>query len=498
MKKTKRIIAAMLVLLLAAGSFAGCGKKKDSSDDSSTTGKTTTEASEKDTTEGQKTEEQETEEQTEEETYDYGGTVVKCLNGDFSEMNSDDPEKASFVAAKEFVEEKYNIKLELASLDEADGYNTTDLIIQSIASGDPVAHLVATDRMALIKLASNNALSDVNAAVEKLNIGSRYKNQGKWGGKYYGFSDYEVGRTWVMAYDRNLFEEIGMEKTPTQMFMEGKWDYASFKEYCIELKSKLPDGMYPIANYPYHWGLMGSGANGMPLVDENGKLNYMTDEVIEAVSFYQELLNEGLAPQPTKTEEGKNKWDYSFLSDTVAMGRVEDWQLEGITHENWGIVPWPWGSAVTCDGDYTTLSDNYQMSYATGGVLTVLTGASEATGIPEDVLMQILFDFYDQRRDLSYMVEGYEAEQKDGANAMYGQDLGEPRTFCTEEDIEMFDWIMSRARLDNSWALTDAELIDCWTPFANIFAKNLDVRSELESFYNEGVKNLEDFGVPQK
>ena len=431
----------------------------------------------------------------EEETYDFGGVTVKAFG---SEWNNLDSEDQKYVDAKAEIEEKYNIKLEKAAMDGYDGYNDDDLLIASVAAGDPAADIITLNPESLIACYTGDILFDITDYLDEIQVGSIYTNAGTWQGRCYGISYDNLGDSWVLVYDRDLLKEIGMEKTPTEMVMEGKWDYDSFEAYLTEMKSKLPDGVYPIGNYPYHWATMAAGANGVALADNEGNLNLTNDATIEALEFYQKLEKEGLAyPQSVGTnEEGEAELDtaYAVDDDRIVLKRAESWQLGGLEF-NYGICYWPWGSNVTCDGDYTTLSDNYKVNTSYWGVDCVVKASVDKTGIPGEVLTKIAYDYRALVTDdgIDWMHEAYEKE-KEGNFTVYGKEYGESRSFYTDEDIELYDWAHSRFQPDLSWCMDSAELIKAWDGVQDVLAGFKDARSTMESYENEGKAKLKDAG----
>lgn len=492
MKKSKKLLAFVLVLTMVF-SLAACAKGGDKE---TTTEPTPTEAPTQEPT--QEPTPEPTEAVPEEETYDFGGVTVKVFG---SQLNNVDSEELVYQEAKAFVEEKYNIKLEKAVMEGYDGYNDDDILIASIAAGDPAAHIINLNPESMVSAFINDILFDITDILDEIQVGSKYTDVASWKGRVYGVAYENIGDPWSLVYDRNLLKEIGMEKTPTDMFMEGKWDYASFKAYLTEMKSKLPEGVYPIGMYPYHWAVMAAGANGVHIVDENGKIYYTDEAFIEAMNFYQELELEGLAypaKQITK-EDGSTGYDYAYAVDDerIVLKRAEPWQLGGLSYE-YGVTFWPWGSNVTATGDYTTLSDNYYVSGAYWGFDAVVKKAIDVTGIPGEILTKIAYDYETAVADdgKEWMHEAYLAE-KAGNYVGGGAERGEMRSFYTEQDVELYDWAHTRYYADRSWALDSAGLMQAWTPFKEIFYDYLDVRSTLESYYNEAVATMAEAGLTQ-
>ncbi len=436
------------------------------------------------------------------EQYDFGGVTVKLWGDVYNNLDKEegDDNYEIWEEIKTAVEEKYNIKLEKAVLEGHDGGNEDDILIASIKTGSPVAHIMNLNPSSMVTCFMNDILFDLTPYLDVLQVGSAYTNMGKWQDKVYGISYENIGDTWLLIYDRNYLKEIGIEKTPTDMFMEGKWSYADCKQYLTQMKAKLPSGVYPIGAYPYHWGVMSASANGVQLVDTNGKLNFMDDAVIEANEFYKELIEEGLAfpCYVTRNADGtvySSDLAYAVDDTRIVLKRAEIWQLGGLDFE-YGVCYYPWGSNVTCTGDYTTLSDNYRTAMAYWGIDSVVKAAVEETGIPGEILAKIAQDIrYLNNPDRAKVWHGSWVEEQENPNYQnLGMEVGEPRNFYTEQDITLFDWAHSRAVPDLSWTFDDAGLIDCWKPFQLIFAEGKALRSTLQSYYNSGIAALKEVG----
>ena len=436
-------------------------------------------------------------------TYDFGGVTVKCYGSEWNGLDGEDP---IVLEAKAYVEKKYNIKLEKAAMEGYDGYNDDDILISSIAAGDPAAHIICLNPESSVTCFTNDILFDLTPYLDQLQVGSAYTDVATWQGKVFGVAYENIGDAWVMVYDRDYLKEIGMEKTPTDMFMEGKWDYESCKAYLAEMKSKLPDGVYPIGNYWSHWGYMAPAANGQVVVDDNGKLHLADEAIIEATQFYMDLKNEGLAfpcylertadGTIATNEDGSQKVDYAYAvtDERIVLKRAEVWQLGGLPFENYGIVFWPWGSNVTCEGDYTTLSDEYKVAGAYWGFDAIVKDATRVTGIPGEVLAMICQDFRYAVSDKAYIHDAWVAEQA-GNYENVSPEEGEPRSFSTEQDVELFDWGHTRYQADYSWAFNSAGIARINRAFQDIFMENKDVRSTMESYVNEADAKLQELGL---
>ena len=324
----------------------------------------------------------------EEETYDFGGAEVRVFGNKWNDLDPDaEGDKTQYLDAAAQVEEKYNIKFVYAKPDGYDGYNLGELIQAGITAGDAGVDILDSEPDALISLLSSGALTDLTNDMDQIHVGSLYKEAVTWQDHCYGMTFDNVGDTYFMVYSRDYLEEIGMDVTPTEKFMAGEWSYDDMKEYLTEMKAKLPEGVYPIGIHYYHWASMAAAANGVIQIDSDGNINFNQEGFIEAMSFYKELIDEGLAC-PIEVEKNEDG-DYSDVTcyystqdmadQKFVIGRIEAWQAGGLADSigEWGVTMWPWGSNVTCDGDYTTLSDNYYTAQSYWGSCVIPVTASE-------------------------------------------------------------------------------------------------------------------------
>ena len=108
--------------------------------------------------------------------------------------------------------------------------------------------------------------------------------------------------------------------------MAGEWSYDDMKEYLTEMKAKLPEGVYPIGIHYYHWASMAAAANGIMQIDSDGNINFNEEGFIEAMSFYRELIDEGLAC-PMEVEKDEDCLLYtSWHGLAEVMRKRQMWQ----------------------------------------------------------------------------------------------------------------------------------------------------------------------------
>jgi len=452
-----------------------------------------------------------------EESYDFGGVTVKVFGNQFNGLNPEDTgDNATKLEAKAFVEEKYNVVLEYADANAEgwDGYNMGEVVQTTMAAGGTFANIIDVGPEGLAGMMVGNIISDVTEDIDQLQVGSLYTDAVTWGGRCYGLTFDNIGDTYAMIYSRDFLEEIGMDVTPTDKFIAGEWSYDDMRAYLTEMKAKLPEGVYPIGVHFMHWQTMAGAANGCVAVSSDGHINMTEEKYLESLMFYRELMNDGLAYPVTYEfdDEGNpvsadNPIGIANMNTKIVITRVESWEFGGIQGAvgNWGLVMWPWGDDITVDAAaaaeagvpvYETLSEDYHTAQSYWGNCLVPADAEEQTGIAPIDLLKIAKDYYDyiSPSGAAARKSAWEAEQA-GEQPSIGFDAGTPRSFCTEEDMNLYDWAHTRVVYDWSKPLDDADITDFWGLSREILCYGSDARSTAESYYNSAIALAEEMGL---
>ncbi|HBA47681.1 MAG TPA: hypothetical protein DCZ91_07745 [Lachnospiraceae bacterium] len=509
-KKLAMKVCALALTTAMIGTMAGCGNdsgntgssQSGSSEDSQSSSASSDTASDAQDGSGEESSDEATPPEGEaadgEETYDFGGATIKVSGAYWYDLSEENSENASYIKAHDLLpqlEEKYNVKIEYVKLEGDDGYNTTDMIQSTILSGECYADLFSgADIIAL-----GDYLVDNTETSDFLEIGSIYLEPATWNGHTYGFSCENVGNVMVMTYSRDYLSSIGMDVTPTDKFLAGEWSYDDCKEYLTELKSKLPEGTYPICIHSNTWTEMAPAANGSVSIDSNGEIHLTDEAYIEAIEFYRELIDLGLAkPIPAErnedgsisSEQGGEQCTATEAKDCV-ISTAEHWYMDSLEGSlgSWGIVPWPWGSNVTCEGDYTTLSDNYHTAHVLWTDMVAVKSEYRSEGaknIPDDVLLKIGLDWCDMNDPVAASVRhaAFEAEKNGQEYQNLGYEAGTMRSFSTKEDADLYDWMHSRAIID--WGRTLNSYVRVYRNALAIIALGDDGRASSESFAQAG------------
>lgn len=450
-----------------------------------------------------------------EEKYDFGGAVVRVNGGMWGDLSENNKEQPSYAEKWDLVpelEEKYGIKIQYVELPNDDGYETDQAIQATITSGECFADLFCVGDDVMISL--RDYLVDVTPFKDDLKMGSIYLEACTWKGKTYGFTYDNMGSSYVLAYSRDYLKSIGMDVTPTEKFLKGEWSYDDCKAYLTELKAKLPDGTYPIAVHSNHWVSMAPPANGTVSIDSNGAIHLADEAYAESLEFYKDLLNAGLAApmiEVLRNEDGTfedvtepygpGDMCTATQAKSHVLTMVEAWQMPPLEKDlggEWGIVPWPWGSQVTCtpgEDGYLTLSDNYHNTQSIWTLMTAVKEeyrAADAKQIPDNVLMMIGRDWCDlcDENGKNARTAMWEAEKKGEPYVNRGYKPGVQGDFSTMEDAALYDWLHSRCTIDWGHALRKYVSVNMNGYY--VIAGGDDARSTGQSFATQGEANLKD------
>lgn len=520
MRKSMKKLCAVALTAAMAGSLVACGGGGGSTA-STTAAPAETSAAAAETTAAAAAAGEETtaaaETEAAGETYDFGGAVIRVNGNVFDNLNPENEGTADYITAMDAasqVESKYNIKFQYVKLEGDDGYSTTDAILAGITNGECFADIFYPDDAVFLGL--RDYLADITDSVDELQIGSLYTEGATWAGHTYGWVSDNIGEGYALVYSRDYLNSIGMDTTPTDLFAEGKWSYNDVIEYLTELKSKLPDGTYPISVHPWHWASMACAANGFVSVDSDGNVNLAEEAYASALEFYKQLLQLGLACPiecEVDAETGGIGVDLPYgtgdgLARVGAPGQyvitnAEAWQMNGLQGSigDWGVVPYPWDSNfVTCDGDYTTLSDNYKVAQSRWGVWTTPKAeyrSAAAKDIPDIVMLKIAMDYIDLRdpNGATLRRTTWEAEKNGEEYVNRGKNPDAAGSYSTTLDRDIRNWMCSRAVYEWGNSMQSNQLVRVNRNASYVIGNGDDARSSGESYKASGEQALKDQGL---
>lgn len=512
-KKLVTRFCAFAMAVAMVGTMVGCGDDNTPADSGNST-PDTQQGSDENPGSGDEDGEGD-DQQSDAQKYDFGGAVVRVNGGQWGDLSENNKEQPSYAEKWDMVpelEEKYGIKIEYVELENNDGYSTDVAIQTTITNGECFADIFCVGDDVMVAL--RNYLVDITPFKDELQMGSIYLEACTWAGKIYGFTYDNMGSTYVLAYSREYLKNIGMDETPTEKFLKGEWSYEDCKEYLTQMKAKLPADTYPIAVHSNHWVSMAPAANGSLSVDSNGGIHLADDAYVEALEFYKELLSLGLAAPMILVDRnedgtfndaqepyGKDSMCTATEAKSHVLTMVEAWHMPNLENDlggEWGIVPWPWGSQVTCtpgEEGYKTLSENYHTAQSIWTSMVVVQSdyrAADAKAVPDNVLFQIARDWCDlcSENGAKARYAMWEAEKNGEDYENLGYEPGVIGHFSTMEDAALYDWLHSRVVVD--WAHAVAKYVRTNMNGYYVIAGGDDARSAGQSFTSEGEANMQD------
>lgn len=415
--------------------------------------------------------------------YDLGGVTITLL--DQSDLSGKNPENTEEEYQKEerqahldYIEDKYNVNLEFVKVPTDDWDNMPAEIVSAYTSGNPVADVMDAYYQQIDTYVANDILYDMSDAFAKsgaFNPNAYFS----WCGSQWGVSLGMGGEG--LYYNKTWIKELGMEKTPAEMFDMGMWDYDSCYEYLKELKSKMAADEYPLFVAPGYWALWATHANGVKIWQDNGNLGYIEEPFIETMEFIQKLVNEGLSaiPDSSVLDDGRisyNNWGYPGSTfdagETIAISHRAAWQAASLVDKfELGYVPYPWGSNVGIDesligqpGAYLTLDERYMGSYYDGQAM-VLTKGIEKKADPIAVMTMMT-----ELMGWDSVMNGYVAPEESRSCAWLEDGI--------DKDLYFFQSDRQTCEFYNS-----IKSVELTVSFNQIIYQNKSVRSELESYY---------------
>ncbi len=384
------------------------------------------------------------------------GVTLYCKGGIWDELDSD---SEKIVSAKKYVEEKYNVTLKVSDVIFEDPdygeLNPVTEIMNASETSETGIDIVTIDSEYFYDACNNKILLDLTKCYRDLGLSSVYTDAATYNRHVYGVCYDELGDGYVLVYDRDYIEELGLTN-PTELFMNGKWSYDDFESYLTEMREVLPDDVYPIGMSPYKWIVMALGAANVNTVSDTFETGLLTEEAVSAVTFYQKLETTGLAfPMEAEYDEYGNLVNLEIadgLSDAqIVIKCVSAEELLESGDKSLGIIYWPWGENISADGDYKTLSDDYFIPDTSWTITAAVKSSCSEKNIYPEGVASLIYDFMSMASD-----NGTDWMKENGDSSgmpVKGKDL-----FNDSASATLFDWALTRVRPDFSEKFTAINL----------------------------------------
>ncbi|HBA47414.1 MAG TPA: hypothetical protein DCZ91_06380 [Lachnospiraceae bacterium] len=388
----KKVLCMLLCLTMAAGMLAGCGSENgDSQAGNASDGKESV------TEESSKAESQEPEssdagtENGENADVPAGEpTVIRWGHNWISEMDTTyrDPvtgesslspeDMEARLYAEQQVLEKYNCKIEFVQYPS----DLTEIILQSVLAGDPIADVVRLTNGSQGQVLAQNVLQPLD---EYAYLFEDEDDAWIYWGKVYGHNYFlnnvmRFGSNDFLCYNIGILDEVdalkvdGKTKYPADYFVEGTWTWSVFEDYLQKIYDYIRqagnDGWQHAYQTDYRSAaLQAIYANGGEVYGDNG-VGMASDQAKEAVAFIKRLYDKGLMFNESQYE-GKTPGEIDGLMDTwrfqwghTAFVNLPQWLTGDMVGQfadrgdAMGVVPFPRPDGMDIDDPaYRQLND---------------------------------------------------------------------------------------------------------------------------------------------
>ena len=245
--KTKRTLGLLLAMTMLLPAFASCSESKTNSDESTPTGETSQTANDAQNTETEAEEDVKILPDLPEVTYDGADFTIYCssnaeygtVKDDFSaEEYTGEPINDARYSRNLFVEQKYDVKINVICAESNGDGVGTNTIKQSVTTADYAYDIAMLAGYSTCKLASDNILLDLNTIqyldLEKPWWDQRANSDLTVAGKlFYTTGDISTAdneATYCIMYNKNMAQDYQITQNPYDMVREGTWTIDNYAQ----------------------------------------------------------------------------------------------------------------------------------------------------------------------------------------------------------------------------------------------------------------------------
>ncbi len=295
----------------------------------------------------------------EEKTYDFGGITISQCNywgKDLTPGQNDETDR--FIARVAELEAKYNVKFEYRKGPE-DYY---DNMVTTIMAGEPYGDLMFAFPWDFSNWVKAGAVKDITGLVDELGLDLSGYNpasleEGTLGGKLYGLNKEKAEINSMIAFNKRLVEEAGLE-SPYDLVARGEWNFDALQKYAKALTKFDANGVNT------QWGLSSFDAPWLAITmiyaNNGGVVDYSGETPVFAMDAPNSLEALNLAAQMATVDKSVfvtqlgAEWDTAvkmFTGGQIGMLRSEQWIIECFNawnmEDDFGLVPFPMGPQAT-------------------------------------------------------------------------------------------------------------------------------------------------------
>jgi len=429
-----------------------------------------------------------------------GGITLRIHAPNPENIMDNDALREERMAFRDFTEQKYNITLEFDAIAGIEWGEVPTQIIASVAAGDPIVHLFRMTNADtwFPQLVAAGVLRPDDGWIEETLPGDDWwrfvaeRDGVIWGHE----SEFPFAANHSLIYNREMVLRAGMEYTPSEMFMMGRWSYDEFYEYMAELRDLLPEGVYPVGVVSdwFFRGLVFAN-DGFIRCPDTLLPNFIEDEVLEAVRFMTRLVQSGIMAPPVLNPD-TGVWaatagvDGMFHQERSAMAIRQRWQFpETSQFFEFGVVGFPWGSNIEWpeSDDFRDLAEQgYRTFMWTANLMTTIVGTPDI--VTTDIAAGIVWSFNADNRAPGVI------------NALRAAEAGVPHTvpapnvaaLFEDEDAELWNWLAHNASFETSRFLEPPA--GFWGNIRTAIGTGNDVRPMFEALIGADITALLDRG----
>ena len=481
----KKVLSMLLCLAMAAGTLTGCGNEsRESQTGSSSEAKDSV-------VEQSGSEEAEASDSgaggAEEDVPAGEPTVIKWGHNWISEMDTTyrDPvtgesslspeEMEARLYAEQQVLEKYNCKIEFVQYPS----DLTEIILQSVLAGDPIADVVRLTNGTQGQVLAQNVLQPLD---EYADLFADEDDAWIFWGKVYGHNYFlnnvmRFGNNDLLCYNIGMLNKVdalkvdGKTKYPADYFAEGTWTWSVFEDYLQKVDDYFKqewDGYHAYQTDYRAATLQAIYANGGEIYGDNG-LGMESDQAKEAVSFLNRLIQKGLMYNECQNE-GKTLAEIDGAMDTwrfqwghTAFVNLPQWLAGDMVGQfadrgdAMGVVPFPRPDGMAADDPaYRQLNDATDCYGVPKGL------SPERTELAVKVFKEYTQSYYKKMANSDKAMDYYRSESSarneavrlnlDITNEAYGENILAAFRYLVEGDNALVNDYSKNAGIYEYWS----------------------------------------------
>ena len=293
------------------------------------------------------------------------------------------------LAAEQKVLDDLNVKIEWVNFPG----DTTEVLLQSVMAGDPLADVVNLYANSQGTILGQNILQPLDDYLEYFKDGAPAPIYGKH--YFLGVSGDHSHPLSPLFYNIDYIEQVdalkenGKTVYPTDLYKAGKWTWSTFEDYLSKINTHYANSQAPerpekrIDAYRTDYTetlIQALHSAGGGIYTKNG-LEIESEATKEAVAFVQSLVDKGLLT--TELVEGTSNGPYNAQGEPFEKGEsvftnIEDWRAGGAASkaaergQSIGFIPFP-------RPDHMEMDDpNYRQVRTGGESWGILRGVDEA------------------------------------------------------------------------------------------------------------------------